>query len=91
MIYLCSVITDKDTTKMNETISYSEKLKRGDYTKIAKMLEGKYARSTVESQLKGLRTLKDDVKAAADRYLQTMEALYKPESDKTLIKNNSHE
>jgi hypothetical protein len=63
---------------MNNVTSYSEKLQKGDYTKIAKMLGGKYARATVEAQLKGTRTLKDDVKAAADLYIQTMNALLNP-------------
>ena len=62
---------------MNNATPYKEKLRKGDYTKITEMLGGKYARATVEAQLKGTRTLKDDVKAAADLYIQTMNVLLK--------------
>jgi hypothetical protein len=63
---------------MNTATSYVEKLQKGDYTKITNMLGGKYARATVEAQLKGWRTLKPDVEAAANLYIQTIEALYQP-------------
>ncbi|MTK53327.1 hypothetical protein [Paludibacter sp.] len=65
---------------MNNVTPYSEKLRKGDYTKITEMLGGKYARATVEAQLKGTRTLKDDVKEAADLYIETMNVLLKPKS-----------
>lgn len=69
-------MSHKDTTKIDNVLSYKEKLRKGDYTKIANMLGGKYARATVEAQLKGWRTLKPEVKAAADLYVKTIEALY---------------
>jgi hypothetical protein len=54
---------------MNNPTPYSEILQKGDYTRIAKLLPKKRAVRTVEAQLKGGRTLKDDVKAAADIYI----------------------
>lgn len=63
---------------MNIETNYKEKLRKGDYTKIAEMLSGKYKRGTVEAQLKGRRTLMPDVQEAADKLIKTMEDLLKP-------------
>lgn len=54
---------------MNNPTPYSEILQKGDYTRIAKLLQIPRAVRTVEAQLKGDRTLKDDVKTAADTYI----------------------
>jgi hypothetical protein len=65
---------------MNETVKkktpYQKKMSHGDIGKITTMLQGKYARRTIHAQLTGERTLKDDVKAAADKYFKTLEKLY---------------
>jgi predicted trehalose synthase len=75
---------------MEISITYKEKLHKGDYTKIAKMLGGKYARYTVEAQLKGLRTLKKDVQDAADKYIETLDALYQYNADKLTLDTLYH-
>jgi hypothetical protein len=61
---------------IQKTTPYEKKIHRGDIGKITIMLQGKYARRTVQAQLTGERTLKDEVKAAADRYFETLEKLY---------------
>ena len=65
---------------MANLTTYSEKLRKGDYSRITEMLGGKYARNTIEKQLKGERTLKDDVRQAADEYITTMGRLLTPKA-----------
>jgi hypothetical protein len=60
---------------MENATTIIEKLRKGDITRITELLQGKYARRTVEAQLKGERTLQPEVKAAALAYIEAMEAL----------------
>jgi hypothetical protein len=80
LTYLCIVFNDKDTNKMEEATHYTKKLRKGDYSRITEKLGNKYSRNTVEKQLKGQRTLKEDVRNAADEYIETMEKLLTPKS-----------
>lgn len=58
---------------MEKATNYKEILRKGDYTRIAGMIDGvPYKPRTVEAQLKGDRTLQENVKIAADKYIETI-------------------
>lgn len=63
----------------NFTFATSEEIKsqlrRGDYDLITLILSGKYSKSSVESQIRGYRTLKEDVRKAAEMLIKSRNQL----------------